>query len=440
MRASSSSQHRGKSNGKVSTGDRSIEAASELGDFLASPRLIFIALLAVGIGALSAFVALALLKLIGIFTNLFFFQRWGTTLVSPADNTLGPWVIVVPILGGLIIGLMARYGSDRIRGHGIPEAIEAILMNGSRVEAKVALLKPISAAISIGSGGPFGAEGPIIMTGGAFGSLTAQFFHLTSAVPQRWKKKRLVKRPISFSRARATTALRAPMTMAIRAMKIRRGEAVKSPSCPAATTASRRPGCVAVSPCAAGPCCVRAMIPLLFALCRSLPGRCHPVRPRRPLARRRVSARGVGPPGGQEEVEGRHQGRAGGAQFRAVVEREVAEFRLARGGEVDQDAAAVGVVPPAPEQPQAFEAVDQFDGAVVLQEEPLGQGADRGRDRRRETFQRQEELVLLRLQASRARGLLAEMEEAPEAIAHLGQRAVLIGGQGLVRVHRLPKG
>ncbi|MFN8537518.1 MAG: chloride channel protein [Thermomicrobiales bacterium] len=181
MRASSSSQHRGKSNGKVSTGDRSIEAASELGDFLASPRLIFIALLAVGIGALSAFVALALLKLIGIFTNLFFFQRWGTALVSPADNTLGPWVIVVPILGGLIIGLMARYGSDRIRGHGIPEAIEAILMNGSRVEPKVALLKPISSAISIGSGGPFGAEGPIIMTGGAFGSLTAQFFHLTSA-------------------------------------------------------------------------------------------------------------------------------------------------------------------------------------------------------------------------------------------------------------------
>ena len=90
-------------------------------------------------------------------------------------------MILVPVVGALIIGVMARYGSERIRGHGIPEAIEAILINGSRVEPKVALLKPISSAISIGSGGPFGAEGPIIMTGGAFGSLIAQFFHLTSA-------------------------------------------------------------------------------------------------------------------------------------------------------------------------------------------------------------------------------------------------------------------
>ena len=87
----------------------------------------------------------------------------------------------MPVVGALIIGLMARYGSERIRGHGIPEAIEAILINGSRVEPKVAMLKPLSSAISIGSGGPFGAEGPIIMTGGAFGSLIAQFFHLTSA-------------------------------------------------------------------------------------------------------------------------------------------------------------------------------------------------------------------------------------------------------------------
>ena len=87
----------------------------------------------------------------------------------------------MPVVGALIIGLMARYGSERIRGHGIPEAIEAILINGSRVEPKVAVLKPLSSAISIGSGGPFGAEGPIIMTGGAVGSLIAQFFHLTSA-------------------------------------------------------------------------------------------------------------------------------------------------------------------------------------------------------------------------------------------------------------------
>src|SRR5205085_955089 len=122
-----------------------------------------------------------LLKLIGFFTNLFFFQRLSSAMVSPASHTLGPWVVAVPVIGALIIGVMARYGSERIRGHGIPEAIEAILINGSRVEPRVALLKPLSSAISIGSGGPFGAEGPIIMTGGAVGSLIAQFFHLTSA-------------------------------------------------------------------------------------------------------------------------------------------------------------------------------------------------------------------------------------------------------------------
>jgi len=134
-----------------------------------------------GIGALCAFVALALLRLIGLFTNLFYFGRWNTAMVSPAGNHLGVYSVLVPIAGALIIGVMARYGSERIRGHGIPEAIEAILINGSRVEPKVALLKPISSAISIGSGGPFGAEGPIIMTGGAIGSMIAQLFHLTSA-------------------------------------------------------------------------------------------------------------------------------------------------------------------------------------------------------------------------------------------------------------------
>ena len=152
-----------------------------LGDFTATPRLLSISALALVVGVVAAYVSEGLLKLIGLFTNLFFFQRVDTALVSPAGHHLGPWLIVVPVLGGLVIGLMARYGSDRIRGHGIPEAIEAILMNGSRVDPKVALLKPISAAISIGSGGPFGAEGPIILTGGAFGSLVAQFFHLTAA-------------------------------------------------------------------------------------------------------------------------------------------------------------------------------------------------------------------------------------------------------------------
>jgi chloride channel protein, CIC family len=148
-------------------------ALSTLGDFTTTWRVLLLSCLASGIGVFSAFVALALLRLIGLFTNLFFFQRWDTTLVSPAGHTLGLFVVLVPVIGALIIGLMARYGSERIRGHGIPEAIEAILINGSRVEPRVAFLKPLSAAISIGSGGPFGAEGPIIMTGGAFGSLIA---------------------------------------------------------------------------------------------------------------------------------------------------------------------------------------------------------------------------------------------------------------------------
>jgi chloride channel protein, CIC family len=153
----------------------------ELGDFSTTLRVLPISGLAMMIGAICAFVALVLLRLIGLFTNLFYFGRWNTGLVSPAGNHEGWYSIFVPIVGAFVIGIMARYGSERIRGHGIPEAIEAILISGSRVEPKVALLKPVSSAISIGSGGPFGAEGPIIMTGGAFGSMIAQLFHLTSA-------------------------------------------------------------------------------------------------------------------------------------------------------------------------------------------------------------------------------------------------------------------
>lgn len=145
-----------------------------------TPRVLWIGLLAIFIGLVTSYIALALLRLIGIFTNLFFYQRWGTALVSPAGNRLGAWEVLAPVAGAVIVGFMARYGSERIRGHGIPEAIEAILTNGSKVEPKVAILKPISSAISIGSGGPFGAEGPIIMTGGAFGSMIAQLFRLSS--------------------------------------------------------------------------------------------------------------------------------------------------------------------------------------------------------------------------------------------------------------------
>ena len=102
-------------------------------------------------------------------------------LVSPAGNHLGWFAVLVPVAGGLVIGFMAHYGSERIRGHGIPEALESILINGSKVQPRLAILKPLSSAISIGSGGPFGAEGPIIMTGGAIGSVISQLFHLTAA-------------------------------------------------------------------------------------------------------------------------------------------------------------------------------------------------------------------------------------------------------------------
>src|SRR5262245_58876405 len=159
-------------------------ALHALGDFTANARLLLLSAVAILIGIISAYVAVALLSLINFFTNLFFFQRFSIAAASPAMHTLGWVVVIIPVVGGLIIGLMARYGSERIRGHGIPEAIESILINGSRVEPKLAVLKPLSSAISIGSGGPFGAEGPIIMTGGATGSLVAQFLHLTSAERQ----------------------------------------------------------------------------------------------------------------------------------------------------------------------------------------------------------------------------------------------------------------
>ena len=158
-----------------------IEHVAGLGDFSVTWRVIPLALLSIGLGVLSTIAAWVLVKLIGIVTNLAYYQHLAADFVSPAGNHLGLLAILVPVIGAIIVGFMARYGSDKIRGHGIPEAIEAILINGSRVEPKVALLKPVSAAIAIGTGGPFGAEGPIIMTGGAIGSLVAQFLHLTDA-------------------------------------------------------------------------------------------------------------------------------------------------------------------------------------------------------------------------------------------------------------------
>jgi CIC family chloride channel protein len=152
-----------------------------LGDFTTTPRVLLIAAFAVPVGALSAGVAWVLLRLIGLITNLVFYQRVGTALVAPGEGHHSPFLILLaPICGGLAIGLMARFGSEKIRGHGIPEAIESILVGESKVQPRVALLKPLASAIAIGTGGPFGAEGPIIMTGGALGSIWAQFIHLTA--------------------------------------------------------------------------------------------------------------------------------------------------------------------------------------------------------------------------------------------------------------------
>jgi len=152
-----------------------------LGDFTVTPRMLLITALALPVGAVSALVAWLLLRLIGLITNAVFYQRFGTALVAPGATHHNPvLVLFAPVVGGLVIGLMARYGSEKIRGHGMPEAIEAILMGGSKVQPRVAVLKPVSSAIAIGTGGPFGAEGPIIMTGGAIGSLFAQFLHLTA--------------------------------------------------------------------------------------------------------------------------------------------------------------------------------------------------------------------------------------------------------------------
>jgi len=143
--------------------------------------MIMLALMAVPVGAGGAIGAWILLKLIALSTNVFWYGRLSTTEADIVDAAMGMGMVVIPVVGSLIIGLMARYGSEKIRGHGIPEAIETILFGESRLSLKVAILKPLSAAVSIGSGGPFGAEGPIIMTGGAIGSLFAQCFHLSAA-------------------------------------------------------------------------------------------------------------------------------------------------------------------------------------------------------------------------------------------------------------------
>ncbi len=158
---------------------------AQVGDVrLAEPaqfRMVLMSVLAGGIGILAGLIAYALYKLIGFFTNIVFYHRLSAEFISPRHNQLGWWVILVPAIGGIIVGFMAKYGTPKIKGHGIPEAMEAVLVNRSRIEPRVAILKPISAAIAIGTGGPFGAEGPIIQTGGAIGSLVGQVLHTTAS-------------------------------------------------------------------------------------------------------------------------------------------------------------------------------------------------------------------------------------------------------------------
>lgn len=143
-------------------------------------RLGFVSLAAAVVGLAAGLIAFVLYNLIGFITNVAFYHEWSFHFRSPEANHLGLWVIVIPVIGGLLVGVMAKYGSDKIKGHGIPEAMEAVLKSNSRIEAKVAILKPLSAAIAIGTGGPFGAEGPIIQTGGAFGSIVGQMLSTTA--------------------------------------------------------------------------------------------------------------------------------------------------------------------------------------------------------------------------------------------------------------------
>ncbi len=160
---------------------REVRDVGHLGDFSVSRRMLLIAAIAAPIGALSGGVSWCLLRLIGFITNGVFYHRLGTSLIAPGAIHHNPFLILLaPVGGGLVIGVLARFGSEKIRGHGMPEAIEAILIGGSKVQPRVAILKPLASAVAIGTGGPFGAEGPIIMTGGAVGSLLAQFLHLTA--------------------------------------------------------------------------------------------------------------------------------------------------------------------------------------------------------------------------------------------------------------------
>jgi CIC family chloride channel protein len=143
-------------------------------------RILIISCITLMIAVVVCFVARLLVSLIDLLTNISFYGNFSVEHTSPATNSLGAFVIIIPAIGGLIVGFMALYGSKAIRGHGIPEAMEQILTNKSKIKPAITYLKPLSAAISIGTGGPFGAEGPIIATGGAMGSTIGQLLKISN--------------------------------------------------------------------------------------------------------------------------------------------------------------------------------------------------------------------------------------------------------------------
>ncbi len=155
--------------------------AGKLRDYSADSRILYVSVLAAGLGAVSAVAAWSLLEMIALSTNAFYFHRLSVKEVDPWQAGRHWWLVLMPVLGGLIVGLIARYLSPRVRGHGMPEAVETIVFGGGRVQPRVAVLKPVATAISIGSGGPFGAEGPVIITGGAIGSVLGQLLPMTDS-------------------------------------------------------------------------------------------------------------------------------------------------------------------------------------------------------------------------------------------------------------------
>ena len=158
-----------------------VPLAGKLRDYSADSRILYVSALAACLGGVSAVAAWALLEMIALCTNLFYFHRWAFVAVDPWQSGVHWWSPLMPVLGGLIVGLIARYLSPKVRGHGMPEAVETIVFGGGKVQPRVAVLKPVATAISIGSGGPFGAEGPVIITGGAIGSVLGQLLPMTDS-------------------------------------------------------------------------------------------------------------------------------------------------------------------------------------------------------------------------------------------------------------------